>query len=53
MWQICTTSGSVEEVFGESLDLITLNFNEGTDHELCIQVKCLITNAISYNVLIR
>ncbi len=29
MWQICTTNGSVEEVFGESLDLIALNFNEG------------------------
>jgi predicted aspartyl protease len=31
MWQICTASGSVEEVLGESSDLITLNFNEGTD----------------------
>jgi hypothetical protein len=31
MWQICTTSGSVEEVFGESSDLIALNFNEGTN----------------------
>jgi hypothetical protein len=31
MWQIRTASGSVEEVLGESSDLITLNFNEGTD----------------------
>jgi hypothetical protein len=31
MWQIHTASGSVEEVLGESSDLITLKFNEGTD----------------------
>jgi hypothetical protein len=36
MWQIHTVSGSVEEVLGESSDLITLNFNEGTDQELCL-----------------
>jgi hypothetical protein len=36
MWQIRTTSGSIEEVLGESSDLITLNFNEGTDQELCL-----------------
>jgi len=35
MWQIRTTSGSVEEVLGESY-FITLNFNEGTDQELCL-----------------
>jgi hypothetical protein len=52
MWQIRTASGSVEEVFGESSDLITLNFNEGTDHKLCLQVKCLVTNATNYDVLI-
>jgi hypothetical protein len=52
MWQIRPTSGSVEEVLGESLDLITLNFNEGTDQELCLQVKCLVTNATNYDVLI-
>jgi hypothetical protein len=52
MWQIPTASGSVEEVLGESLDLITLNFNEGTYQELCLQVRCLVTNATSYNVLI-
>jgi len=28
MWQIRTTSGSVEEVLGESSDLIALKFNE-------------------------
>jgi len=53
MWQIHTTSGSVEEVLGESSDLITLKFNEGTDQELFLQVRCLITNATSYDVLIR
>ncbi len=53
MWQIRTASGSVKEVLGENLDLITLNFNEGTNQELCLQVRCLITNAISYDVLIR
>jgi hypothetical protein len=31
MWQICIVSGSVEEVLGESSDLITLNFIKGTD----------------------
>ncbi len=46
-------SGSVEKVLGESSDFITLNFNEGTDQKLCLQVKCLITNATSYDVLIR
>ncbi len=44
MWQIHTASGSVEEVFGESSDLIALKFNEGTDQELCLQVRCLVTN---------
>jgi hypothetical protein len=52
MWQICTASGNVEEVLEESSDLIALIFNEGTYQELCIQVRCLITNAISYNVFI-
>jgi len=32
--------------------LIALNFNEGTDQELCLQVRCLVTNATSYDVLI-
>ncbi len=36
MWQIHIASGSVEEVLGESSNLITLNFNEGTDQELCL-----------------
>jgi hypothetical protein len=27
MWQICTASGRVEEVLGESSNLITFNFN--------------------------
>ncbi len=31
MWQIPTASGSIEEILGESLDLIALNFNEGID----------------------
>jgi len=52
MWQIRIASGSVEEVLGESSNFITLNFNEGTDQELCLQVKCLVTNATSYDVLI-
>jgi hypothetical protein len=52
MWQIRTASGSVEEVLGESSDLITLKFNEGTDQELCLQVRCLVTNATSYDVFI-
>jgi hypothetical protein len=52
MWQICTASGNVKEVLGESSDWITLNFNEGTDQELYLHVKCLVTNATSYNVLI-
>ncbi len=52
MWQIRTASGSIKEVFGESLDLIPLNFNEGTDQELCLHVRCLVTNATNYDVLI-
>jgi len=40
-------SENVEEVLGESLDLIAFNFNKGTDRELCLQVKCLIINAIN------
>lgn len=38
MGQIRTASGSVEEVLGESSDLISLTFNQGTDQELCLQV---------------
>ncbi len=52
MWHIHIISGNVKEVFGENSDLITLNFNEGTDWELCLQVRCLVTNATSYDVLI-
>ncbi len=52
MWQICIANGSVEEVLGESSDLITFKFNEGTDQELCLQVRFLVTNATSYDVLI-
>ncbi len=52
MWQFRIASGSVEEVLGESSDLIAIKFNEGTDQELCLQVKCLVANATSYDVLI-
>ncbi len=52
MLQICTASGSIKEVLGENSDLIALNFNESIDQELFLQVRCLVTNAMSYNVLI-
>ncbi len=52
MWQIRTASGSVEEVFGESSYFIALNFNEGTDQEFFLQIRCLVTNATNYNVFI-
>jgi hypothetical protein len=52
MWQIRIVSENIEEVFGESSDLIALNFNECTDQELCLQVICLVTNATNYNVFI-
>ncbi len=52
MWQIRTTSESVEEVLKEDSDLIAFNFNKGIDQKLCIQVKCLITNATSYDMFI-
>ncbi len=52
MWQICTISGNVEDVLGESSNLIALNFNEGTYHELCLYVRCLVTNVTNYDVLI-
>ncbi len=50
MRQICITSGSIKELLGESSNLIALNFNEGTNQELCLDVRCLVTNAISYDV---
>jgi hypothetical protein len=50
--QTTTTSGNIEEVFRESSDLITLTFNEGTNHELCLQVRCLVIIATNYNVFI-
>ncbi len=52
MWQIRTTSGSIKEVLGESLDLVALNFNETIDQELCLHAKCLVTNATNYDVFI-
>ncbi len=52
MWQICIISGSVKKGLGESSDLITLNFNEGPDHELCLQLRCLVINATNYDVFI-
>jgi hypothetical protein len=52
MWQIWTASGSIEQILGESLEFIALNFNDDTDQELCLQVRCLVTNATSYDVLI-
>jgi len=52
MWQIYTANASIEEVLGESSDLIGLNFNEGTNQEICLQVRCLVTNATNYDVLI-
>jgi hypothetical protein len=36
MWQIHTASGSIKEVLGESSNLITFNFKEGTYQELCL-----------------
>ncbi len=53
MRQIRTANGSVEEVLGESSDLIALNFNECIDQEICLHVRCLVTNATSYDVLIK
>ncbi len=50
MWQIPNVNENVKEIFGESSDLITLNFNEYTNYELYLQVKCLITNATNYDV---
>jgi hypothetical protein len=52
MWQIRTDSRNIEEVLGESSDFIALNFNEGTDQKIYLQVKCLVTNATNYDVLI-
>ncbi len=52
MWQIRTASGNVKEVLGKSSDLITFNFNDDTNQEFCQQIKCLVTNATNYNVLI-
>ncbi|CAM6082409.1 unnamed protein product [Calypogeia fissa] len=51
-WHIRTTSGTVEEVLGETSSLLTLAFNEGTAQQLLFQVNCLVTNATSYDVLL-
>jgi hypothetical protein len=52
MWQIRTTSGSIKEVLRDSSNLIAFNFNEGIEQEICLQVRCLVTNATNYDVLI-
>jgi hypothetical protein len=52
MWQIRTVNGSIKEVLRESSNLIAPNFNGGTNQELWLQVRCLVTNATSYDVLI-
>ncbi len=52
MRQIRTINESIKEVLGESLDLIAFNFNEGTYHEFCLHVKCLVTNDTNYDVFI-
>jgi hypothetical protein len=52
IWQFHIASGSIKEVLGVNYDFITLDFNEGIDQELCLQVKCLVTNATNYDVLI-
>jgi hypothetical protein len=53
MCQIRTTNGNLEKLLGESSNLIALKFNEGTNQELCLQVRCLVTNATNYDVFIR
>jgi hypothetical protein len=52
MCHIRTASECVKEVFEENSNLIALNFNEGIDQELFLQVKCLVTKATNYDVLI-
>jgi hypothetical protein len=52
MWHIRTVNGSVEEILGESSDLIPFNFNGSINRELCLHVRYLITNATNYDVLI-
>jgi hypothetical protein len=52
MWQICTACANVEEVLRESSNFIALNFNEGTDHELYLHVRCVVTSVISYDMFI-
>jgi len=42
MWQIRIASGNIKEVLRENSDLIALNFNEGTDQELCLHVRCFV-----------
>ncbi len=53
MWWICIASGSIKEVFEESSDFIAFNFNKSTYQELCVQVRCLVINAINYDVFIE
>jgi len=52
MWQICTINGSIKAVLRESSNSIIIKFNESTNQELCLHVKCLVTNASSYDVFI-
>ncbi len=52
MRQIPIVIKNIEEVLGESSDFIAFDLNESTYQELCLQVKCLVTNATNYNVFI-
>jgi hypothetical protein len=53
MWQICIVNGSLEEILGDNSNLIALNINECTNQELCLKLRCLVTNATNYNVFIE
>jgi hypothetical protein len=52
MWQIRTAIRGIKEILKESSDFIAINSNEGTDWELYLHVRCLVTNATNYDVLI-
>lgn len=51
-WSIRTASGSVESVNGETLDTVNLAFKPGTRDEVVLKVKCLVTKATNYDILI-
>lgn len=51
-WSFRTASGAVEPVDGETIDTVDIAFRPGTVDEVVLQVRCLVTKATSYDLLL-